>query len=82
MTDYLKTKLMSGNLVTQLNKLMDEYYVLALRELIGNLVEMAYLAGANGLNITQSQAHESKLACTGEVLTKARIYAKDKGLRT
>lgn len=49
-----------------------------LREFIAQQVEMAYLAGANGLDIRK---HRDNLMVTGEPLVKARNYVKDKGLR-
>lgn len=52
-----------------------------LREYIAQQVEMAYLAGANGLDIKVQQLHTANLKDTGEVLVKARNYVKAKGLR-
>lgn len=51
------------------------------REYIANLVEMAYVAGANGLDVRGNHKHTTDLQTTGEVLVKARNYVKDKGLR-
>jgi len=51
------------------------------RNLLAEVAEMAYLAGANGLDIKAQQLHTANLKDTGEVLVKARNYVKAKGLR-
>ena len=51
-----------------------------LREYIAQQVEMAYLAGVNKSNLRRSGS-ELVPQETGEVLTLARAYCKDKGFK-
>jgi hypothetical protein len=46
--------------------------------IIANLVENAYIAGANRVNIGEGEKH---LNDTGEIKVLAGCYAKDKGLK-
>lgn len=48
--------------------------------LISKLVENAYLAGANNINISEGEVIQAKLKDTGEYIVRARNYTRDKGL--
>jgi len=57
-----------------------KYSVTPLLSLINHLVQDAYLAGINKVNLTESR--KEPIIDTGELLVLAKNYCKDKGLST
>lgn len=57
-----------------------QYNVKPLMSYIANLMEQAYLAGYNKVNLSE-KIEGNKFIEYGEPLVKAQVYVKDKGLR-
>lgn len=58
-----------------------QYNMKPLFDFIANVAEQAYLAGYNKLNLSEKQDEEVRIHQHGDVLTLARNFVKDKGLR-
>lgn len=59
----------------------NSYNTSPLLKYIGDLMEQAYLAGYNKLNLTEKQVKETEVVQYGDVLAMAQNFVKDKGLR-
>jgi hypothetical protein len=88
MKEKLLDKVTRADRVRQLISTLDEgvrenngkptYSVSPIMKLINELVEAAYVAGANNLNL--SEGRKEDVQDTGEPLVRARNWCKDKGL--
>lgn len=78
----LQQKVSVNDRTIELAQLAREQHTVAkFREFIAEFGEMCYLAGANKLNITEQQVGKMDLDNTGQTLTKARNFIKDKGFK-